>query len=200
MTQQQSHEEIVESLKKRRSDAIRRATDFMMTFVVQPDHVAVILATARMDDLLADLIRFRLLPCATSKDDFLDGGNGVNSFSNRIDLAFRIGVIEPQLASVLHLFRKIRNNFAQSYTEQSLTKSPHSDRLAELELRARQHPRFDIMKSRLEPLESCSESMKTYAICAVFAIGNLESAPIVTKTVDTQFTYLISYPSENKPH
>jgi len=186
--------EIADSLKKRRSDAGRRATDFVITFVKQPDHVAVILATARMDDILADLIRYRLIPCPTSKDDFLDGAHGLSSFSLRIDLAYRLGIIDSKLASVLHIFRRIRNKYAHSYSEQTLDQSPHRDRLAELETRGRSHPKFESMRSHLDNLGKVSDPMKTFAICSVLVLANLESAEIINKPVDAPFAHLISYP------
>jgi hypothetical protein len=104
----------------------------MEAFVGQPEHVAVILASSKIDELLGLCIRSRLLPCPTGKDALLESDRGLGSFSNRIDLAHRLGIIPAKFAKALHLLRKIRNDFAHSYSAQNLNASPHKDRIADI--------------------------------------------------------------------
>jgi len=43
-----------------------------------------------------------------------------------------MGLIDKQLAQILHMLRKIRNSFAHDIESSDLEKSPHSDRVKEM--------------------------------------------------------------------
>ncbi len=96
-------------------EAHQRSAGFLSSYLLEPDHVAVIIATSKMDELLTFAIRQRLRPCPEKSDDLLDTERGVGTFSNKILFAHRLGIICPNLARALHLFRKIRNDFAHAY-------------------------------------------------------------------------------------
>jgi hypothetical protein len=107
-------------------------------FKSQSDRIAVIVGAAQLDALLADLLAAFMLdgPKATARDaDALLGQDKpLGSFSARIKVAYRLGLIGRQFAETLDLIRKIRNDFAHKVSERSLNKSPHRERVAMLSI------------------------------------------------------------------
>ena len=79
---------------------------FAEEFGGETDRAAVILGAAKLDILLYHLIQKTLLPNTSSNDELLDGDAPISTFSSRINLAFRLGLIDPELTRALHLVKK----------------------------------------------------------------------------------------------
>lgn len=114
------------------SEAFDRALAFLRGYAGEPARVAVILATSRMDFLLARLVEARLLPCPDAHDRLLDSERGIGTLEMRISLAQRLGIVDARLARRLQLFRRIRNDFAHSFESMQLEDPPHVDRIMEI--------------------------------------------------------------------
>jgi hypothetical protein len=67
-----------------------------------------------------------------NQDDLLNGDSPLSSFSSRINICYRLGLIEPKFTRALHLVRKIRNIFAHETSGSSLDSGSHRDRVREL--------------------------------------------------------------------
>lgn len=108
--------------------------EFVDQFKNESDRAAVILATAKIDYSLFQLISCFLIPNTTKKDELLDPDeNGaLSSLSARISLCYRLGIIDAEFARALHLVRKIRNEFAHEVKDAKLDLPPHRDRIREL--------------------------------------------------------------------
>lgn len=117
--------------------------DFLKEFTGESDRAAVILGAAQLDILLSQHIKALLLPSPTSNDELLDGDRGLGTFSAKINVAYRLGLIDSGMCSGLHLIRKIRNSFAHEAGATSLALGSHRDRVRELVRPFRQHPEFD---------------------------------------------------------
>ena len=75
----------------------------------------VVLAACYIDELLYQLLALALRPVDTVKDPLLDGPQApLGTFSAKIDLAFRLGLIVQKVQKRIHLVRKIRNEFAHN--------------------------------------------------------------------------------------
>jgi DNA-binding MltR family transcriptional regulator len=97
------------------------------------DRSCVIVAASIIDELLGRIIRARLVPNDSSQDTLFDGPNSpLGSFSARIDLAYRIALISPQLARDLHIIRRLRNRFAHSIDSCSFEDVGVRDQVEEL--------------------------------------------------------------------
>jgi hypothetical protein len=108
--------------------------EFVDQFKNESDRAAVILATAKIDYSLFQLISCFLIPNTTKKDELLDPDeNGaLSSLSARISLCYRLGIIDAEFTRALHLVRKIRNEFAHEVKDAKLDQPPHRDRIREL--------------------------------------------------------------------
>ncbi|TAL10137.1 MAG: hypothetical protein EPO02_08420, partial [Nitrospirae bacterium] len=96
------------------------------------DRAAVILGTAKLDNLLYQVLRRFLLPDVSSADELFDGDAPLATFSSRIKLAYRLGLIDKEFARALNLVRKIRNAFAHELSGITLSSGAHRDQVREL--------------------------------------------------------------------
>lgn len=88
-------------------------TLFLREFRAESDRASVILTCAMLDEALRELLTAALLDCSTSEDPLFDGANApLSTFSSRIEMAFRLGLVSRTFAKCLHMTRKIRNTFA----------------------------------------------------------------------------------------
>lgn len=82
---------------------------FRAEFEKESDRASVILSVAMLDRALETILKTRLVPIGSPDDDLLDGAYvPLASFSARIDLAHRIGLISTIFCRDLHIIRKIR--------------------------------------------------------------------------------------------
>ncbi|HSS79504.1 MAG TPA: DUF4145 domain-containing protein [Thermoanaerobaculia bacterium] len=104
-------------MKERDTSAFHWQELFQKEFSKESDRAAVILAAAMLEQALESLLRARLVAIASDSDPLFDGPYApVSTFSAKIDLAFRIGLLSSRVARDLHLVRKIRNSFAHNVT------------------------------------------------------------------------------------
>jgi hypothetical protein len=88
---------------------------FCNQFEKESDRACVILSASMLDQALETLLKAYLVPISSKEDDFLEGLYApISSFSAKIDLSFRIGLISAKFCRDLHLIRKIRNEFAHN--------------------------------------------------------------------------------------
>jgi hypothetical protein len=88
----------------------------------------VVLAFAWMDDQLTSNLRKFLLPSAHQSekaDELLGVGRPIGDASTKIDLCLRLGILKPNTHRSLHMFRRLRNDFAHlasnvSFEDQSI--------------------------------------------------------------------------------
>jgi hypothetical protein len=105
---------------------------FVRDFCNESDRAAVILGAAKIDAILGELLRRILLPNPTNHDDLFDGDGPIGTFSAKIHLAYRLGIIDAAFARALHIVRRIRNDFAHDLASSSLDSGPHLDRVKQL--------------------------------------------------------------------
>ena len=98
----------------------------------ESDRAAVIIGAAKLDQMLHELIQQVLLPSSTGRDDLLDSDRGVGTFSARINLSHRLGLIDSEFAWAMHIIRRIRNTFAHQPATSTLDSGTERDRVREL--------------------------------------------------------------------
>mgnify|MGYP001563931742 CR=1 FL=1 len=105
---------------------------FMNEFVTESDRAAVVLGAAKIDSLLCGLLDKRLLPHPASEDDLLEGDAPLATFSARIRVCYRLGLIDEQFTKLLHIFRRLRNAFAHEVSQSTLATGSVRDRVLAL--------------------------------------------------------------------
>lgn len=86
------------------------------------DRSCVIVAAAYIDELLGYLFRFFLTSPSSEKEDkeLFSGYGPLSSFSSKIVLSYRLGLISDYEYKALQIIRKIRNSFAHDISKDSL--------------------------------------------------------------------------------
>jgi DNA-binding MltR family transcriptional regulator len=120
--------------------------EFVHQFKEETDRAAVILGASKLDFLLTQLIDHFLVPNYSKSDELLDGDGPLSTFSAKINLAFRLGLIDAQFAKALHLVRRIRNDFAHGVHNDRLDTGSHRDRIRELTALLNKSPLFSEVK------------------------------------------------------
>lgn len=88
---------------------------YMDMFEKESDRACVILTVSFVDELLTLCLRTKLVADHSATDSLFDGARApFSTFSSKIDLSFRLGIVSNRLAKDLHLIRKIRNDFAHN--------------------------------------------------------------------------------------
>jgi hypothetical protein len=106
---------------------------FREEFAKESDRASVILSVALLDHALESILKARLVPIGSAEDSLFEGAYApISTFSARIDLAYRLGLVSTKLSRDLHLIRKIRNEFAHNITGCTFQSSSVRSRVIEL--------------------------------------------------------------------
>ena len=100
---------------------------------------AVLVGGARVDAALEALLKAALAPPSGPETLFLTD-RPLGSFGARIALARRLGLIDRQVELALHTLRRVRNAFAHSTTQASLSEACYHQPLTECYRQARCNP------------------------------------------------------------
>jgi hypothetical protein len=102
-------------------------------FEKESDRAAVILTASLFDHAITQLLRITFVPAPVSEDQLFDSPNApLASFSAKINMAYRIGLISKQFCRDLHLIRAIRNNFAHNVSGCTFENASVRSRVLEL--------------------------------------------------------------------
>jgi DNA-binding MltR family transcriptional regulator len=106
--------------------------NFLEQFITESDRAAVIIGAAKIEYLLGELLDKYLLPASGSSDDLLEGDAPLATFSAKIKICFRLGLIDARCTKLLHTFRRLRNGFAHEVAAGNLNAGAAKDRVIAL--------------------------------------------------------------------
>ena len=157
---------------------------FAEEFAGESDRAAVILGAAKLDLLLQQILEAFLLPSPSGRDELLEGDSPLATFSARINVCYRLGIITANFARCLHLIRRIRNSFAHESTGVSLDSGAHADRVRELTVMFQQHGAFcwlldDFFKKPFTPSKNFRAAV---ALLCLRLEGRFEDTQTITPT------------------
>lgn len=102
-------------------------------FAQESDRAAVILSASMLDQVLENILRSHLSATSSTDDDLFDHANApLSTFSSRVNMCQRLGLISPKLCRDLHIIRRIRNQFAHNITGCTFESSGVRNRILEL--------------------------------------------------------------------
>lgn len=92
-----------------------------------------ILSASVLEEAVSSLLKASMLPCAGGSDPLFEGPYApLGSFSAKIDLAARLGLLSTGVSQSLHLVRRIRNDFAHGIASCSFEANAVRGRVLEL--------------------------------------------------------------------
>lgn len=122
-----------EEAEKKRSHMEATLDVFIAEFQKETDRASVILSAAMLEQELETVLKATFVPIPSGDDNLFSSPNApLASFSAKIDISFRVGMISQKLCRDLHLIRKIRNDFAHNVTGCSFESSSVRSRVLEL--------------------------------------------------------------------
>lgn len=137
-----------------------------------------IVGASKIDHLLMEILRGFLLPKLSKgkeQDELLEGDSPLGTFSSRIKLCRRLGLIDETLYSSLERLRAIRNLSAHSVSFDYMG-SPIRDRIADFRVHISKRRSFALTRTRyfgpetLNPIEDLQCMLLT--VCVVLeALG-----------------------------
>lgn len=90
-------------------------------FAGSSERAAVIVGAAFMDEMLTGLLTGFMVPDTPKRDKEIFSGNGpLSTFSSKINMCWKLGLISDRERTMLHSIRGIRNDFAHKLTGISL--------------------------------------------------------------------------------
>ena len=81
----------------------------------ESDRGAVLVASSMIEEALKNLLMAKLVPSSTKQDPLFNGGNApLGTFSSKIEMAYRLGLIRREWKELLYIFKNLRNDFAHN--------------------------------------------------------------------------------------
>ena len=111
------------------SEFVREFVAFLGGLANEGERALVIGDSARIDVALERLLKAVTHPCPGGRDDLFDADRPLGTFSAKIAAAYRLGLLDHDVESALHMIRRMRNEFAHATTPVTLSESNHRDRL-----------------------------------------------------------------------
>jgi DNA-binding MltR family transcriptional regulator len=106
---------------------------FVREFEKESDRACVILSVAMLERALESMLKACLVATGSREDSLLDVAYApLSTFSAKIALAHRLGLISTKFCRDLHTIRKIRNAFAHDITECTFKNASVHSRVVEL--------------------------------------------------------------------
>ena len=121
-----------EQKEKHYSDPIEALAPFIGGLENEGDRAAVILVVSKLELILSQILQKYLIPVPDSEDGLLANDRPLGTFSARIHMAHRLGLIDNLFSRSLHLIRKIRNDFAHEVEGCTLNSGSHRNRVRDL--------------------------------------------------------------------
>jgi DNA-binding MltR family transcriptional regulator len=103
--------------------------DFYKGLAKEGERILVIGGSARIEVALERLLRKVMHRDSGAQDNLFDPDRPIGTLSAKINLAYRMGLIDSEMQSALHTLRKVRNDFAHAVTVVSLAESVHGNRI-----------------------------------------------------------------------
>lgn len=147
--------------------------EFITEFRDESDRASVILGAAKLDLVMYQILREYLISAPGSSDELLDGDGPLGTFSAKINLLYRLGLIDAQFTRALHMIRRIRNAFAHEVKGCSLESGSHCDRIKEL-IAPLKHLVF-FKEFRKHFFAEKSGASIDFRVCLAIMVGRLEA-------------------------
>lgn len=121
------------------------AEDFLSE---KSERILIIVCSSKLDDLLFLVLEKFLLPkIGGGKDDLLEGDQPLSTFSSRIKMVYRLGIIDLSYYKMLEQLRAIRNKSAHNI-KIDLSKSPFKDHVNNIKAEIQTRKSYSLTKQR----------------------------------------------------
>ncbi|MBS1515026.1 MAG: hypothetical protein JSS63_08335 [Bacteroidetes bacterium] len=106
--------------------------EFYHEYSKESDKAAVIMGIEKLDNLLFQILNKILIPNPSQKDDLFDTDAPLSTFSSKINLCYRLGILDNLTTKSLNLMKRIKADMISEKANASLTSGAAADRVREL--------------------------------------------------------------------
>lgn len=169
---------------------------FVNEFKNESDRAAVVLGASKLDQLLGMLLERFLLPCTNGTDSLFANNGPLGTFSSKIDICFRLGLINAEFSKSIHLVRRIRNSFAHEVYGAKLSEGSHKDRVRSLAAPFKDHGWYTFF--RYKYFENVDEDRAVFSSVLGIMIVRLDAAVYGVKPVSDKEAFSVVVDEHNK--
>lgn len=121
------------SNKNKDDDFAKYFRQFYEQLRLESERGSAIVGAALIDDALKEMLKALMIASARKDDELFKSSYApLGSFSAKIDVAYRTGLISPKVRKSLHLIRDLRNDFAHVSLQINFETQSVRDRIREL--------------------------------------------------------------------
>lgn len=161
------------------------AAVFVQGLAKESDRSAVILGAARLDVSLERLLKAVMSHHPGGNDNLFDGDRPLSTFSAKIAVAHRLRLIDNDVEHALQMVRKIRNDFAHSVEEATLSVTPNRDRAMELAKTVSKDRYYSERRDKLREIVG-RKTLADFCAAMTVLIINLETSVIARRDYSRQ--------------
>lgn len=149
----------------------------------ESERAAVILGVAQIDICLKRCLKNLLHNNPGGNDNLFDGDRPLSTFSSKILLTYRLGVIDNDFESSLQILRKIRNDFAHSIEDETLEMAKNKNRIREIMKRIPDSKFTQDINESLKKIDVTQE-VKDFCFVLTILIAHLEFSTLANDRIE----------------
>jgi len=155
--------------------AAEQARSVVLQMMAERGRGVVLVGIARIDLALERLLKAVMAPTDESDDSLFRPERSLGSFAAKISLASRLALIDQAVAKALHALRGVRNDFAHSAGDTSLSAPNHRKRLAPACEEARTNPLWPPLEAILEAQGGLDGDQRQFILLVTVLVAFIES-------------------------
>ncbi|MFA6596154.1 MAG: hypothetical protein WCS69_00415 [Ignavibacteriaceae bacterium] len=169
--------------------------EFVNEFKGETDRAAVILGVAKLDSLLYQILKYYFVVTPSSSDELLDGDSPLGTFSAKIYMMYRLGLIDASFARSLHIIRRIRNDFAHEVSGSTINSGSHKDRVKELSIPFQSLTFFEYFKETF--FKNDKSASTNFRVVLSILVARLEAMLNKTNPLESKAWVLVTNSMKN---
>ncbi len=165
-------------------NAVNEAGNITAQLLKEGGRGAVLLGAARLDLALEKLLKATMNPHTGGEDNLFDPDRPLGTFSAKIALCYRLGLIDKQVEHALQMIRKVRNDFAHSFEDASLADHAHRNRLSKPYSEACKGSLWTTIAPSFDEHPQIPKELREYICLVVILVSLMEASAHLLTTFD----------------
>lgn len=185
--------------KAKRKEIINKFQDFVPRIIGESEKSPILVGVTSIENELEKLIQYFLIESPTGIDDLFETGS-LSSFSSKISLARRIGLINNELQYAIDVMRKLRNNASRLDVPDIYNSEQIKDLIDDLLERYRDSSDFKNIENSMNVIETFfvekhkNEIKAELILLVLYLIYTLEKARYIAENENYKAKLIISFP------
>lgn len=172
--------------------AAEQARNVALQMMTERGRGLVLVGAARLDLALEHVLKAVMAPCSDPDDKLFTPDRSLGSYGAKISLAARLGLIDASIEQALHVIRRVRNDFAHSAGEPSLTEPRHQTRLQRVYSEAERSALWMAMAPLLQSQPELSAQEQGFILLVTTLVASIEACALLQQPFSPRATVRFS--------